>query len=71
MRFATPTNCVVSEQLNEEPGGFELRLVLIGVSADEVDDLAIAVGCLLVFAACLVNHSQPIVSIVYFEVAYE
>jgi hypothetical protein len=52
-------------------GGFELRLVLIGVSADEVDDLAIAVGRLLVFAACLVNHSQPIVSIVYFGVAYE
>ena len=52
-------------------GGFELRLVLIGVSADEVDDLAIAVGGLFVIAARLVDHPQPIVSIVYFGVAHE
>jgi hypothetical protein len=46
-------------------GGFELRLVLIAVSADEVDDLAIAADRLLVFAARHVNHSQPIAPIVY------
>jgi len=52
-------------------GGFELWLLLIWMSADKVDDLAIAVGGSLVIAARLVDHSQPIVVIVYFGVAYE
>ena len=45
-------------------GGFELRLVLIGMSADEVDDLSVVVGGLLVVAACLVDHAQSIVTVV-------
>ena len=45
-------------------GRFECRLVLIGVSADEVDDLSVVVGGLLVVAACLVDHAQSIVTVV-------
>jgi len=60
-------------ELLDQPmeGGFELRLVLIGMSADEVDNLAITVSGLFVIAARFVDHPQPIISIVYFGVADE
>lgn len=37
-------------------GGFELWLILIGMSADEIDDLTVVIGGLFVVAACLVDH---------------
>ena len=52
-------------------GGFELRLVLVGMSADEVDDLSIALCGLLFVAACLVDHTQPVVAVVDFGEARE
>jgi hypothetical protein len=52
-------------------GGFELGLVLVGMSADEVDDLSVVVGGLFVVAAGLVDHSQSIVAIVDFGEAHE
>jgi hypothetical protein len=52
-------------------GRFECRLVLIAVSADEVDGLSVVVGGLLVVAVCLVDHAQSNVTVVDFGEAYE
>jgi hypothetical protein len=52
-------------------GGFELRVVLIGVSPDEADDLPITLGGLCVIAPRLVDHSQLIIAIVYVGEAHE
>jgi hypothetical protein len=41
------------------------------MSADEVDDLAVVICCLLVVAACLVDHPQSIVAVVDFREAHE
>lgn len=49
-------------------GVLEARLVLIGVGADEVDDLAVVIGSLLLVATGLVDHSQSIVAVVHFRV---
>jgi hypothetical protein len=51
--------------------GFELGLVLVGTGAEEVDDLAVVIGGLLVVATSLVDHSQSIVSVVDFGEAHE
>ncbi len=51
--------------------GFELGLVLVWMSADEVDDLAVVIGGLLVVAASLVDHAQSIVAVVDFGEAHE
>jgi hypothetical protein len=45
-------------------GAFECRLVLIWVSADELDDLTVVMRGLLLVAACLVDHPQSVVAVV-------
>ncbi len=52
-------------------GSFKCRLVLIWVSADEVDDLTVVIRGLLVVAACLVDHSQSIVAVVDLREAHQ
>src|SRR6267142_6492612 len=54
-----------------EEGGFKCRLVLIGVSADEVDDPAVVVSGLLMIAARLIDHPQSIVACVDLGEAHE
>lgn len=49
----------------------EARLVLIRVSSDEVDDLAVVIRGLLVVAAGLGDHPQSIVAVVDFGEAHE
>lgn len=52
-------------------GGFELGLVLVRMSADEIDDLTVVISGLFVVAASLVDHSQSIVAIVDLGEAHE
>jgi hypothetical protein len=54
-----------------EEGGFKCRLVLIGVSTDEVDDLSVVVSGLLMIAARFVDHPQSIVAVVDLWEAHE
>lgn len=58
-------------ELCDQPveGVFQLRLVLIGVSADEVDDLPVTLGGVFVIAARFVDHPEPVVAVVHFGVA--
>lgn len=59
-------------RLNEICGcGFKLGLVLVGMSADEVDDFTAVIRGLFFVAACLVDHSQSIVAVVDFGEANE
>jgi len=52
-------------------GVFETGLVLIWVSTDEVDDLAVVICGLLVVATGLGDHPQSIVAVVHFGEAHE
>ena len=49
----------------------EFGLVLVGVSVDELDHLAIADGGLLILPAGFVDHAQSIVAVVNIREAYE
>jgi hypothetical protein len=46
-------------------------VVTIGMVVDEVDHLAIAIGCLSAVAARLVHHSQAVSSVVHIGEAAE
>jgi len=52
-------------------GVLEAGLVLVGMSTDEVDDLAVVVGGLLVVATRFIDHPQSIIAVVNFGEAYE
>jgi hypothetical protein len=52
-------------------GLLEVWVVLVGMLADELEDLAIAVGGLFVLAASLVHHSQPVIAVMYFRIAFQ
>jgi len=51
--------------------GRELGFVLVRVGAYKLDHLSVTVSGLFVLAARFVNHSQPIVAVVYFGKAHE
>jgi hypothetical protein len=46
-------------------------IVVVGVGADEVDDLAVAVGGLLIVASRLVDHPEAIPAIMHIGEAFE
>jgi uncharacterized protein with PhoU and TrkA domain len=46
-------------------------IVVVGVGADEVDDLAVAVGGLLIVASRLVDHSELVPPIMHIGEALE
>lgn len=52
-------------------GGFDLWLVLIGMSTDELDDLAVVVGGLFFLAARLVDHPEAIIAVVDLGIAHQ
>ncbi len=52
-------------------GGLEVGVVLLRVSPNEVDDLAIAVSRLFLIAAGLVNHPEPIPAVMHIGEALE
>jgi hypothetical protein len=60
-------------ELGNEPmeGVGELGFVLIGVRADELNHLAIAVGGLLILTAGFIDHPQPIVAVVHIGEAHQ
>jgi hypothetical protein len=49
----------------------EVVIVVAGVGADEVDDLAVAVGGLLIVASGLVDHPEAVPSIMHIGEAFE
>jgi hypothetical protein len=51
--------------------GLEVGLVVVGVGSNEVDDFAIAVGCLAVVASGLVDHAEAIPAVVHVGEAFE
>jgi|GEM_PF-3842069 len=52
-------------------GVLEAGLVLVGMSTDEVDDLAVVICGLFVVAPGLVDHSESIIAVVHFGEAHE
>jgi len=51
--------------------GLELWVVVVGVFSNELDDLAIVVGRLLLISSRLVDHAEAIVAIVHFRKALQ
>lgn len=52
-------------------GVFEVRLVLIRMRANKVDDLPITLDGALVITARRIDHAEPVVAIVHFGIAHK
>src|SRR6185437_8318269 len=52
-------------------GNLEVWFVVVGVGVDELDDLAVAVRGRLVVASCLIDHAEPIVTVVHLRVTLD